>query len=621
MDTLSELIYFCNIEEPAGAILLTGEWGCGKTYLIEHDLRDALKESHLILRVSLFGLPDISSIHLAVKKALLNEKGGFLNKAENAKQPISTITQVASQIPGVKEIAKAAGGILSVNLLDFVKIEKRINGKKVILVFDDLERSNLSTTDILGAINGYCENEKMNVIIVADESKISSEDEKFLYQVLKEKIVQRTIQHSPDYNKIVTAVVDAVGKGNKEYQGFLREHTSKLQSLFSGFGGQDISDEMEERVNTSLTHIPESDERKKERERIRALLKKRPHNIRSLKAALQDFERLFNMLSKTKSTDVEKWLFTFVAATLASKAGVFKPDQEYDHLLQKSAMACLFPGFYSSTYMPKCIYTWISSGLWNEEEIANYIDELLEKQNYKESPYDLVRTCRFDFLEIDTIKAGFPELLENAYKGELSLDDYITVITNSLIARHYSFQLPEEINWGEFKKGIAIKRKKIMDSDDEDATCHITISGDSFIELTPDEQEAYNMIQTENSRNDIMFQRNERLYINLMSKSYDEAFRICKDKRFNSFTEKMANATADAFKHSSNHGKAEFIGYFKGLLIGIIFSPDFVENDNAYKGSGFEILKKILSGFLAEYDSDPFAKKHTQTMLDFLEGV
>ena len=56
MNTLDELIYYCEEKEPVGALMLIGEWGCGKTYLIEHELSDKLKESHVIIRVSLFGI-------------------------------------------------------------------------------------------------------------------------------------------------------------------------------------------------------------------------------------------------------------------------------------------------------------------------------------------------------------------------------------------------------------------------------------------------------------------------------------------------------------------------------------------------------------------------------------
>ena len=42
MGALEELIHYCNEKDPIGAMLLTGEWGCGKTYLIENGLTKAL---------------------------------------------------------------------------------------------------------------------------------------------------------------------------------------------------------------------------------------------------------------------------------------------------------------------------------------------------------------------------------------------------------------------------------------------------------------------------------------------------------------------------------------------------------------------------------------------------
>lgn len=67
MNTLDELLYYCREIEPVGALLLTGEWGCGKTYLIEHELKDALTDDAVVLRVSLFGISTPEEIHNAVK--------------------------------------------------------------------------------------------------------------------------------------------------------------------------------------------------------------------------------------------------------------------------------------------------------------------------------------------------------------------------------------------------------------------------------------------------------------------------------------------------------------------------------------------------------------------------
>lgn len=59
MKSIDELVYYCNEPDPVGALMLTGEWGCGKTFLIELELKEKLKDRHIFVRVSLFGLNPI----------------------------------------------------------------------------------------------------------------------------------------------------------------------------------------------------------------------------------------------------------------------------------------------------------------------------------------------------------------------------------------------------------------------------------------------------------------------------------------------------------------------------------------------------------------------------------
>lgn len=80
-------------------------------------------------------------------------------------------------------------GALSFNVIDFVKVEPKMGDKKVILIFDDLERTDIPTADLLGCINDYCENLHINTIVVANEEKIqSSEKDKIKYSEIKEKL-------------------------------------------------------------------------------------------------------------------------------------------------------------------------------------------------------------------------------------------------------------------------------------------------------------------------------------------------------------------------------------------------------------------------------------------------
>ena len=176
MDAISEVEYYCKIEKPVGALLLTGEWGCGKTYLIENILPERLKDDCVIIRISLFGITTIEELHKAVKQSWIHARGGLLDKASGLKVLKNSIEKATSMIPNdlVKDAFKTA---LSFNLFDFIKIENHLDGKKVILVFDDLERSKINIQEKLGAINEYCENQNINVVLVADEDKLNREHE------------------------------------------------------------------------------------------------------------------------------------------------------------------------------------------------------------------------------------------------------------------------------------------------------------------------------------------------------------------------------------------------------------------------------------------------------------
>ena len=59
---MGELEYYCEEPQPVGALMLTGEWGCGKTYLLKNVLSDKLNGNYVLLRVSLFGLESIEEV-------------------------------------------------------------------------------------------------------------------------------------------------------------------------------------------------------------------------------------------------------------------------------------------------------------------------------------------------------------------------------------------------------------------------------------------------------------------------------------------------------------------------------------------------------------------------------
>jgi len=67
MDILNELKIYVNSKEHSGAVLLTGSWGCGKTYLIKKFKKEIDSDEKVVLIVSLFGIDSIDSLTRAIK--------------------------------------------------------------------------------------------------------------------------------------------------------------------------------------------------------------------------------------------------------------------------------------------------------------------------------------------------------------------------------------------------------------------------------------------------------------------------------------------------------------------------------------------------------------------------
>ena len=445
MSALSELIQYCNIDKPVGALLLTGEWGCGKTYLVENELREKLQNTHSIVRVSLFGIPSIEELHKAVKREYIHEKGGVVDQVFKTGKFKEIVNKAKDLIPS--DLAKGAvGTVLSVNLVDFIKIEKTIQNKKVIIAFDDLERSKLTTEEKLGAINEYCENQQFNVIIVADEGKMNDKS----YAEFKEKVVQRTVHHIPIYGDIVTRVVDELSAS--EYKTFLMDKEKEITALFAGtdVDGQSLDFQSIEKIEC-ISPIRDQN-REKEKERKLDLIKHRPHNIRTLKSAIQDFERVYDILRTKPVSDIHKWLYSFLAFTLASKADLVRKSDRYGMLFGNDDVGVLYPGFFDSRFLPTCLSNWMLDGTYDEDALISYIDEHYKAEEAL-APKVKVRNIRIDYLDENEAIQGMKDILPDAYSGVLELNEYVTFICNSKLAREYDLVVLD-IEWEKVCEGI-----------------------------------------------------------------------------------------------------------------------------------------------------------------------
>lgn len=588
MKTIDELKYYCNEPDPVGALMLTGEWGSGKTFLIEHQLRKELKSTHILVRVSLFGIESVETVNKAVRSQWISNCTSFLGKIQDKTKVVNTAKTIfggaATFIPYLNDVKDA---VLSIDPLDYVTIKPVVgeedDKKKVVLIFDDLERSKLSTTDVLGTINEYCENLHFNTIIVTNEDKINrdSENKNISYDEIKEKIVERTIRLDPDYDAIVDSIVDNKIWFDCEYTNFLKKNRDLIKSILS----TEIDDEKD--TGDSLKKNHENSERVT-----------RPRNIRSLKCALQDFHRVYVTLQVANLPNIERYLYSFLSYTIAAKAGIAKKGK-YGFLFSDENVKKAFPLF-DSRMLFDSVRTWIHNGIWNEALLRNEISWAQER-NKKLEPKDELRINRVADLDEDIIRSGFNGLLEYAYNGELSLDEYIYFIGNSVFLRECHFAGLKPIDWNKVIDGIHKSIKSEINSGNKGGNVHQFIDEEIRKNYSKDELKAYDIIKTYR-KNDIgIFARNKIIYLDSIKISGSYAFAQCKNKRFNCFDTEMAEATAKSFEESNQYEREGFPSKFRSLwqFVDQEQNFDFVKTEE-----GFKRLLESLDDLNVKYNSE-----------------
>lgn len=610
MDFISELINYCKTSDPVGALLLTGEWGSGKTYLIETPLRNVLEKECIIIRVSLFGIATIEELHKAVKKLWIHEKGGLIDKVNSLSKVKDFVETISKSIPN-KKLKFVTECALSFNLFELTNVENTIGNKKVILVFDDIERSSLDISDILGVVNEYRENQKFNVIILCDERKLMEEKE---YEEFKEKIIQRTLHYKPCYKEVVHSVINLVG--NVSYKKCLLENEQYIRALF---GGTDVD-------GNSLDNYPEDGhgfdslfeiEGEDKQQRRQQLREKRPNNIRSLKAAIQDFERVYTILETLGVEDCSKWLLSYIAYTLASKANLIHKDDKYGYIPCNRDLDYIYPGFYESQYLPDSLKQWIDDGVWNEDKINAYIKHFYFNP-LERSPKEQVREGRIDLLEEDVAIKGMKEILEDVYNGKLSLNEYVYFIINSRLVRYYNlFNL--EIDWNKTLLGI---KKSIENSAQNGKEFEFTQNVIEDLEgFSNEERTAYQVIKEARDESISMYEANRREYISEMQDHPEDAFLHTSNHRYNCFDREMAEATVEAYKNVSNMYKNRFPKRFEGMWENYRKSYDINQSGVEKSTKAFIYLRQLLSNLEKEYEDKPFKKHYTQEFISVIDTI
>ncbi|MBW3692487.1 P-loop NTPase fold protein [Aeromonas dhakensis] len=200
------LEHYFSLHEPEYAFLITGSWGVGKTYFIDSVIEstEQKNEKIKIVKISLFGLKRSSEINDLIFQSfhpILGSKG--MRMAGNIfKSAIKLGLKVDLDSDG-----KPDGQVEFKSENIFSEIIERLKNNKengFVLILDDLERTDISITEILGYINYIVEISKQKVVLIANESNIS---EKEKYNLFKEKVVGKTFEVKHDFDEFINATV------------------------------------------------------------------------------------------------------------------------------------------------------------------------------------------------------------------------------------------------------------------------------------------------------------------------------------------------------------------------------------------------------------------------------
>lgn len=356
MSSLNELIHYCNEADPLGALLLTGEWGCGKTYLIEKELSEALKDTHIIVRVSLFGISSASMLRDTVRRSWFEACLPLIGALRKAREG-GLFTAVNNALSWFNPLAGGAANIVvSANMQDFIPIKPEVDDlrsnsrKKVVLVYDDLERAKIDFEQVLGVINDFCENHNFNSIVSVNEEAIKPDLEEDLetYEMLREKTISQVLYHVPDYDKVIHAIINRTNWPSEEYKEYLLSNEDMIRHAF-------ISDE--EAIDTT------------------SLIQKnrKNHNFRTLAKGLQSFYRIFFDINEIGKEVKSIHLYSFLAYYLIANSGIIR-DGKPNLTFEEKDLLKYYP-HYSSESMTDAERSWINTGIWNKEGFLKEISD------------------------------------------------------------------------------------------------------------------------------------------------------------------------------------------------------------------------------------------------------
>jgi len=212
-------------KENNNALLITGQWGVGKTYFFDNKLSEDIKEisikknesvKYKPIRVSLSGVTSIDDI----ERRIVAELYPSLNKGTKIGKGIF---KFLLSVPKIKEY------IPEIPNSDVIDSET----DNLIICFDDLERKShtFPIDSLIGYINNLTENNNLKTIIIANTNEIKDNN----FNEIKEKLIGREIEYKINIEDVFDTLIKSEFQSFSEYTKFLQKEKNFICSFFQDY--------------------------------------------------------------------------------------------------------------------------------------------------------------------------------------------------------------------------------------------------------------------------------------------------------------------------------------------------------------------------------------------------
>lgn len=350
-DLLESVLDYIESDYTDYAIMINGDWGCGKTYFwnnkIKRKIENLKKDSknYKVIYMSLYGISNLEEI----SKKIFIETTRLSNRELKRYMKNKNQESIPEYVKKGIDMANLFGIIPSAEKLNY---ENLFSTEDKVLCFDDLERVNMDVIDVLGYINNFVEHDHIKTVIICNEKEL-------LNKIKNQNLEMKTF--------IASYLLDKEGGLVKVDKPISEKIKDKIEYVFDN--SNEYEKIKEKLIGETFEYIPQFQNiidglilRYSKNEKLFKFLKKNFHliintfnkaktkNLRILKHSLNDFRKIFEEIEKFYPELEEKILEVMLIFTIAisfeiksgtnkkSRLEKLKNNEEYKMLLVSSTV-------------------------------------------------------------------------------------------------------------------------------------------------------------------------------------------------------------------------------------------------------------------------------------------